>query len=130
MSKCLVTKLNSIVENKELTKLGELKIKINKSSSSSKNIQSFNFKSENSLALKIEGDGYFTDEELSVNKGKELTVPSNTDYNIYVSNGNYDISIVSKYPLLKVSLYASDVSILSLKHNASFDLSSLKYSKY
>ena len=125
MAKCLVTKLNSVVENKELTKLGELKIKINKSSSSSKNIQSFNFKSENSLGLKIEGDGYFTDEELSVNKGKELTIPANTDYNIYVSNGNYDISIISKYPLLKFSLYATNVSILSLKHNASFDLSSL-----
>lgn len=58
MRKCLVTKLNGVVNNNTLLKLGEFRIKVIDAPSSKRTIW---LKAKKELNLSIIGDGYFLD---------------------------------------------------------------------
>ena len=129
MNKCLITKLNRIVDNNSLFKIGEMSIKISRVSSPNVKTQSFNFKFSKETKLEIIGDGYFTDASLSPNKGKTLVIPAGSKTDVYVSNGDFELRILNKYNLRTISFVAEgqiyqkdDVA------NKTMDIGSLAYS--
>ena len=99
MTKCLVTKLNGSISNQEILKLGEVRIKIHRADNPSANTQKLYVLFNQDTKLEIIGDGYFTDVNLTLNKGKTLTVEKDVHTNIYVSNGDFILSISNKYAL-------------------------------
>lgn len=128
MGKCLVTKLAGSTNNSSLLRLGELIIGIRSVSNPSKASQVFSVAFSKETKLEIIGDGYFTDETLTANKGKTLTVKVET--NIFFSNGNYNISITDKYSLVSLSLSGMGIAnTASERSNKYLNIESLKYSK-
>ena len=129
MSKCLVTKLNGSCNNTELLKIGEFKIKFNKVSNPTKDNRSLNIGVNKECKVDLIGDGYFTDSNLTANKGKSLVLSPSSDNYIYISNNDVYISIEDKYCITK--LIAQDSSLPWLvsgdKSHISFDIANLKY---
>lgn len=117
MVKCLVTKLNESSDNKELLKLGELRININKSSSPSGSNKNITIGVKSSATLEIVGDGYFTDKTLAQNNGKTKVINGN-DNTIYVSNDVKKLSIISKYDIKSLALVGniSEMQLIDLKY--------------
>lgn len=95
--------------------------------SPTKKTQSMSLKATNDLTLRIVGNGYFTDESLTKNKGKSLVIPSaQTNTDVYFSNGNYDIVIDNKYYITLLSY--SFWSDLDTFKNRSFNVEDLAFS--
>lgn len=115
MGKCLVTKLSGSVNTDKLLKLGEMRIEFNSVSAPSNKTQGITLQSAKPITLKIVGNGYFTDKTLTENKGNTLSILPNAITYIYVSNGDFYISISDKYSLTILSLFAeesgSDISV-------------------
>ena len=109
--KCFITKLNGVVNNPSILRIGETRIGV-RSSSNRTTVFTFNKDSY----LEIIGDGYFTNETSAENKGKKMLVNANQPTNVYVSNGEFDCAILDKYSLTTIS--GSDLKI---------DLSTLNY---
>lgn len=103
MTKCLVTKLNGSISNQEILKLGEVRIKIHRVTNPSGATQKLYVVFNQDTKLEIIGEGYFTDVNLSSNKGKTLVVKGNIDTDVYVSNGDFILSISNKYALKTLS---------------------------
>ena len=122
MNKTLITKLSGRIANTELLRLGEIRITIDKEVSPSSKSRSLFISVNEVTAIEIIGDGYFTDESLSANKGKSINL-SPGDNTIYVSNDNVILAILNKYNITR--LYSDKLSSKS-KHKH-FDLSSFKY---
>lgn len=101
MGKCLITKLNGKVDNTSLLKVGEMRIGINKIESPTKETQEFTINSISSTVARIVGDGFFTDETLTQNKGKEFRILKNIDNILYVSNTDCELAIENKYQFTK-----------------------------
>ena len=120
MTKCLVTKLNGNISNPEILKLGEVRIKISRVANPSAGTQKLYVCFTKDTKLEIIGDGYFTDANLSSNKGKTLDVNKNIHTDVYVSNGDYVLSILNKYALFVLSYEGANKEIK--------DISTLKYS--
>lgn len=117
MNKCLVTKLNGVVNNNTILKLGEFRIKVIDAPSSKRTIW---LKANKEINLSIIGDGYFLDNTDTNNIGKTLTLgPENMD-EVHFSNGTYEISVTSKYDITEFETKAS---------NCIVDLSCFNYSK-
>lgn len=116
--KCLVTKLNGVVNNSELLKLGELRIDVLQEASLTGSTSNLVLQASKEIPIEIIGNGFFTDEGLTINKGKKLSINPNIPTAIYLSNGNYSIAIYDKYNLTSISVN---------KHGVKFDLSILKY---
>ena len=128
MKKCLATKLTGRTNNSSLLRLGELIIGIHSVSNPSKASQVFSVAFSKETKLEIIGDGYFTDETLTSNKGKTLTVKNET--NIFFSNGNYNISIADKYSVVSLSFSGKNIANTYLERsNKYLNIESLKYSK-
>lgn len=127
MGKCLITKLNGSVQNDSLLRIGEFCIKVSKVESPTANSQRFVVNNSKDAQLRIIGDGYFTNETLSENKGKALNITANTETTVYLSNGDYEIVVSEKYSLTQVGTYTR-TSWLEYKGKLSFDIDSLKYS--
>lgn len=119
MNKCLVTKLNGIVNNGSLLKIGELRIKTKKweSPSNGSNILSISFNKD--TEVKIIGDGYFTDSS-NQNLGKAKFVSAGNIADLKFSNGDYEISIANKYAITFIQLDGV---------NNFLDVGGFKYSK-
>ena len=99
MNKCLITKLNGIVNNENLLKIGEFRIKIDKVQTPSTSNRSLAIGVNSPTNIRIIGSGYFTNVDLSADKGKSLLLnPESLNY-IYVSNDDITISIENKYNL-------------------------------
>lgn len=120
MTKCLVTKLNGNISKPEILKLGEVRIKISRVANPSANTQKLYVCFTKDTKLEIIGDGYFTDANLSSNKGKTLVVNKDIHTDVYVSNGDYVLSILNKYALFVLSYGDANKEI--------GDISTLKYS--
>ena len=106
MNKCLITKLNGIVNNENLLKIGEFRIKIDKVQTPSTSNRSLAIGVNIPTNIRIIGSGYFTDENLSADKGKSLLLnPKSLNY-IYVSNDDITISIENKYNLTRFNCNA------------------------
>lgn len=128
MNKCLITKLAGTVNNDSLLKIGELRLSVSTVDSPSKNSQGMYITTNQNANLTITGNGYFTDETLSENKGKTLAIRENTQTLFYVSNSNVSISLDNKYALTSLFSYASVIGNISAI-NIGFDISSLIYSR-
>ena len=107
MNKCFITKLQGVVDNASLLKLGELRIGFSNNGNPS-NIQSIGVGVTNPVSLEILGDGYFTDSKNS-NLGKKM------DFN-YPSNavnmvGSNTLSIVEKYNLTTLSISSRQTNV-------------------
>lgn len=127
MGKCLITKLNGVVDNELIPKLYEIRIEITSVSNPSKLTQGLSFHFTSPVDLKIIGDGYFTDETLTQNLGKvKSKVVDNVD--IFVSNGDYLLSISDKTYI--TTLITSNKNIPgSIQSNKKFNINELKSSK-
>ena len=119
MTKCLVTKLNGSISNQEIFKLGEVRIKIHRVANPSASTQKLYVLFNQDTKLEIIGDGYFTDVNLSINKGKTLVIKGNIDTDVYVSNGDFILSISNKYALKTLS---------DIGKNKDIEINFLKYS--
>lgn len=129
MTKCLITRLNGVVDNNSLKKKNEFRIGVEKITSPNSNTQGFSVQFSKETTLSIIGDGYFTDENLSANKGKSLIVPAQDGYNvttIYLSNGTYEVSIPDKFALTRLYSHPKYDGI-SDKSHCSLDIDELKY---
>ena len=126
MNKCLVTKLNGSVDNQELIRFGEMRIRIAKVETPTSITQGFGLSVDKPITLEIIGNGHFTNSTLTENKGKSINLNSG-DNGIYVSNDDVEIAILGKYSLTKVRYYAALPSELYAS-NIYFDISGLKYS--
>lgn len=131
MSKCLVTKLSGVVNNTSLFKLGEMRIKVESVKSPNSNTQGFSFTFNKQATLSILGDGYFTDENLSNNLGKEKQVEPNTNTVIYVSNNDITLCVSDKYSITNFNNFGRKSSnvIQNSLSNKVIDLEQFKYSK-
>ena len=127
MGKCLITKLNGSVQNDSLLRIGEFSVKVSKVESPTADSQRFVVNNSKDAQLRIIGDGYFTNETLSENKGKALNITADTETTVYLSNGDYEIVVSEKYSLTQVGTY-THTSWLGYKGKLSFDIDLLKYS--
>ena len=127
MGKCLITKLNGSVQNDSLLRIGEFIVKVSKVESPTANSQKFSIRNTKDIQLRIIGDGYFTNETLTENKGKVMDITANTETLIYYSNGDYEIAVAEKYSLSSIGIFLSS-SWKGFKGKLSFDIESLKYS--
>jgi hypothetical protein len=127
MGKCLITKLNGSVQNDSLLRIGEFCIKVSKVESPTADSQKFSVKNAKDTQLRIIGDGYFTNETLSENKGKVMDIAANTESLVYYSNGDYEIVVSEKYSLYSIGIFLS-TAWKDFKGKLSFDIESLKYS--
>lgn len=120
MSKCFITKLQGVVNNPSLLKLGELRIGFSNNDNQS-NIQSIGIGVTNPISLEILGDGYFTDAKGNENHGKTMNFSySSNSVNIVGTN---TLSIIGKY-------YLNTLSVSSVQTNiAYFSIDDLKLSK-
>jgi hypothetical protein len=125
MGKCLVTKLNGAVDNSNLLKIGELRIKIVSAPNPSKLTQGMDLQFTEPTEVSIVGDGYFTDENLSANYGKVKTI---TNERFFISNGNYELSIKNKYKVSLISGINRNVSGVNDGKYKSINIDGLKYS--
>ena len=130
MNMCLVTKLKGIVNNESLLKLSEFRFKIDKVQSPSKNNRSFAIDVNSSMYVRIIGEGYFTNEDLSENKGKSLLLNPESINCIYVSNNDVEVSIENKYNIERFYCEAvSDSWLVGTGHkNIHIDINDFKYS--
>ena len=128
MNKCLVTKLNGVCPNGRLLKVGEFRLKVSKVPSPNNKAQGLMLETSAPVKLNILGDGYFTDNSLINNLGKEIDVTGGQ--NVFFSNGDYDISILDKYKICRIQTGANGVAFAeSDQQNKSFDIDGLKFSK-
>lgn len=131
MKKCLVTKLAGSSDNNSLLQIGEFRIKVSKIDNPSEKTQGFNLIFKEKVTATILGDGYFTDKTLSENNGKTLEIPAQTSKNIFVSNGDYEISFDNKFSLRTLKLKSDNVTAVYSNDvkNRSFNLDGLKFCK-
>ena len=102
---CLVTKLKGTVNDNSLLKLGEIRIKKEKVSSSWNTCtQGFRLCFNENTTISIIGNGYFTDLNGTADKGKTLYFTKDVQQNVYVSNDDMEISIPNKYALTYLNL--------------------------
>ena len=127
MGKCLITKLNGSVQNDSLLHIGEFCIEVRKVESPTADSQKFSVRNTKDSQLRIIGNGYFTNETLSENKGKVMDIAANTETLVYYSNGDYEIVVSEKYSLSSFGVFLS-TSWKDFKGKLSFDIESLKYS--
>lgn len=127
MGKCLITKLNGSVQNDSLLRIGEFCVEVRKVESPTADSQKISVRNTKDSQLRIIGDGYFTNETLSENKGKVMDIAANTETLVYYSNGDYEIVVSEKYSLGSFGVFLS-TSWKDFKGKLSFDIESLKYS--
>ena len=127
MGKCLITKLSGSVQNDSLLRIGEFCIKVSRVESPTADSQRFVVNNSKDAQLRIIGDGYFTNETLTENKGKVMDIAANAETLVYYSNGDYEIAVSEKYSLNQVGIYTA-TNWKTYKGKLSFDIDSLKYS--
>lgn len=125
--KCLVTRLNGVVANNSIPRLGFIKVKVEAVASPTKVTQGFLFNPTKNTVITIDGDGYFTDESLSQNLGKTKSVNSGTFSPVYVSNGNFYVNIPKKVTTF-IPKNNSSQNGTAEANNKSFDIEQLKFS--
>ena len=112
MKKCLITKLNGIINNDSILRVGELRLSFTPTGSSKE--LSISLESQK---LSIIGNGYFTNAS-GLNLGKTLDSSVGGTTTFYVSDGEFELSIPNKYKLCGLKVKNCSIS----------DLAELKYS--
>lgn len=127
MNKCLVTKLNGVVDNSSILRIGEMRFYVSKVDSATDKTQGFAIKVNKPVTLEILGEGYFTNKELTNNLGKTITIDRDNP-NVFVSNNDVEIAILDKYSITNILNYYIGMSGSSYSKNKKFDIEGLKYS--
>lgn len=129
MGKCLITKLQGVVSNNNLKVLGAATVAhLKRVDNPSEYTQSFNIGMSKGSVAKIIGDGYFTDRNLTQNKGKELILNA-TENSVYVSNTDCDVIVLDKYSINQLKSYAAELPYPSSNMpGKTIDIDDLKYS--
>lgn len=128
MGKCLVTKLNGVINNDSLLAIGEMRVKFYKETNPTKRSRTLRIGTNGQITLKVVGDGYFTDENLTANLGKSAVV-NNEIKSVFVSNSDLEVSISDKYNFYAISDVTIPSESASLDSNRVINLNDLKYSK-
>lgn len=130
MTKCLVTKLKGVVNDDSFVRYGEFRINISPVDTPSAATQGLSLQLSKATTLEIVGDGYFTDKYLAQNLGKSLTIAADTDTDIYVSNGSFQVSVPDKYIITTLRTYAKEYSTASSDEQSgkAFSINDLQYS--
>lgn len=126
MGKCLVTKLNGVVDNSSILRIGEMRLYVDKVDSPNANTQGFAIAVNKPVTLKILSDGYFTNESLTNNLGTTITLDKSNP-NVFVSNNNVEIAIWDKYSIISMTSYYT-TGTGNYAKNKRFDIEGLKYS--
>ena len=127
MNKCLVTKLNGVVDNSSILRIGEMRFYVSKVDSATDKTQGFAIKVNKPVTLEILGEGYFTNKELTNNLGKTITIDKNNP-SVFVSNNDVEIAILDKYSITNIYNYYIGASGSGYSKNKKFDIEGLKYS--
>nr|DAG91662.1 MAG TPA: Internalin K rich repeat protein [Crassvirales sp.] len=127
MGKCLVTKLNGVVDNSSILRMGEMRFYVSKVDSATDKTQGFAIKVNKPVKLEILGEGYFTNKELTNNLGKTIMIDANNP-NVFVSNNDVEIAVLDKYSITNVMSYYIGATGGSSPENKKFDIDGLKYS--
>lgn len=124
MGNCIISKLGGSVDNDNLLQLGDVRLVVKAMSetyASQPNAHKFTlrfFSLEGEPSMEIVGDGYFTDSTMTQNLGKNIVIEdgSGTALPYYVSDGNYEIIIHTRYCMLSFenSAYSNSQSAISL----------------
>ena len=125
---CLITKLKGTVNDDTLMKLGEIRIRKTENPEWDKASQLIWVLFDKDASLNIIGDGYFTSDDGTENKGKTLNCRANIGVNVLVSNGNFEISVENKYAL-KIFELTSLSYTPEYKKSKSIEVSAFQYSK-
>ena len=129
---CLITRLKGVIDDDSFYKLGELRLSKSQADEFTQIGQSFRIAFVKNATVSIIGDGYFTDTTGSQNKGKIVNCLANTPYNLFISNGDYEISFSDKYSIGNFTFKQADETTGTYLYNNTKniigDLSSLKYS--
>lgn len=131
MGTCLVTKLKGIISDPSLKKVGEMRIKFGVSKTANKQTRCLRMMFSKDVKLEIIGDGYFTDETITENKGKTYSATAwGNGHMVYISNNSVELSISNKYSIVSISTYdgyKNQWSVFNPKE-ISFDIEDLRYS--
>ncbi len=127
MDKCFITKLKGASGNRDLLRIGEMRVHFDKSANPTTSNRGKNIQFTKDSQLEIIGDAYFTDETLSTNLGKKITVTKDFPKAVYVSNADCDVCILDKYSLSSINDWVKNYT--GDNSNFYFDLDGLKYSK-
>lgn len=122
MGKCLVTKLNGIVDNINLKKLGELRMEIQKSLNVKADSRIITLNCNSLVNIEVIG-GYFTDKTFSENYGTTAKAEANIAKELIVSNNDCILRFINKSDIYKLEL-GKNFAVTDFV----FDLSELKYS--
>ncbi len=123
MTKCLITKLNGSVDNNDLLRVGEMRVKVESVESPTKDTQGFGLAFVKPATVEIVGDGYFTDKTFVENKGKSMTFLNTED--IIVSQAT-TVAIRDKYNLKIIAVYIQNGTPFG--ENKVLNIDDLKYS--
>lgn len=126
MTKCLVTKLKEVVEDYNLIKLGEIRIKVKKADFPTRSSQYLLIRSEENIDIKVLGGGRYLSTDAAMTSGdNHISIPANVDTEIYFINGDYDVSISNKYSLTKINASESSSQV---HKNYGLNIDDLAYS--
>ena len=126
MEKCLVTKLKRVIDNAELLKIGEMRIKVGKAPSHPNDAQGIKVGFNTPTELEIVGDGYFTNKEMSLNNGKKITVNPQFDGQLVYVSQACTVSISNKYALNL--LYSWEKGTEPYNEDVVFDIADIAFS--
>lgn len=137
MGKCFITKLDGHLDNTDLLKLGELRVKYilyNGAGEASAKSQKLTISTNGDEIVSIIGDGFFTDSSLQQNLGKTLDVSNVNNLSLYVSNSNCEVSFSNKYNIVEISsnwtINDSEWPTVEDRTTKSININDLKYSKH
>lgn len=131
MGTCLVTKLKGSVSDSSFKKIGEMRIKFGVSKTANKQTRGLSMMFSKDVKLEIIGDGYFTDETITENKGKTYSATAwGSGHMVYISNNSVELSISDKYSLVSIATYDGQKNQWSTfdPKEISFDIDDLRYS--
>ena len=126
MEKCLVTKLKGVIDNAELLKIGEMRIKVGKAPSHPNDAQGIKVGFNTPTVLGIVGDGYFTNKEMSLDNGKKITVNPQFDGQLVYVSQACTVSISNKYELNL--LYSWEKGTDPYNEDVVFDIADIAFS--
>lgn len=129
MNKCLVTKLNGVINNNTLPRLGCIAVSFKQLENPTEFTQGLGVTFKKAATAKIVGNAYFTDKTLTENKGTELSFGAGENGSVFVSNGDCIVYFTNKYALSELKRYAYSSNYPSTSTgNKTLSLDDLKYS--
>lgn len=106
MEKCLVTKLNGSVSNTDLLKLGEIRFPFTEIANPTADNLKMELMFSKDAKVTVDGNGYFTDQNLSANNGKEVNFVAGEAKSVVLANKTCNVSILDKYSLKRINCFS------------------------